>query len=307
MGTAAAQAGACKGLTEHRGVTVIVVAYGPARALDDALRALQGRFPVIVVDNGSSAQAREVAGEAGATYVDPGRNLGFAGGVNLALAHRTAPDDDVLLLNPDARITPADLERLRDALHADPALACVAPGLVDPVSAEASRAHWPWHTPGASWAEAVGLARRRLDSGRYFLSGAVLLISGAALADVGPFDERFFLYNEEEDFQRRALARRWRVRLCPDVTAFHRQGGTDRDPERHRARLHAAIERYVRKWYGPAGWALYRSGMVAGQGVRSLVRHGPARHNATRLLWLYLRGPDRVARRTGAVPDPASR
>ena len=293
-------------MTARRGVTVVVVAYGPARALGDALGALQGEYPVIVVDNGSSAEARAMAHAAGAVYVDPGRNLGFAGGVNVALAHRTTPDDDVLLLNPDASIAPSALERLRDVLHADPALACVAPGLVDPVSGEPSRAHWPWHTPGASWAEAVGLARRRLASERYFLSGAVLLVSGDALADVGPFDERFFLYNEEEDWQHRAVARRWRVQLCPDVTAAHRPGGTDRDPERHRARLHAAIERYVRKWYGPAGWALYRSGMVAGQGVRAVVRRGGARRRAARLLGLYVRGPDRVARRSGAVPDRAA-
>ena len=288
------------------GLSVVVVAYGPVSALGGALASLDGAYPVVVVDNASSPEARAIAEAAGARYLDPGRNLGFAGAVNVALAHRPAPSDDVLLLNPDARIAAPELERLHNLLRADRSLACVAPAQRDPVSGEPTRASWPWHTPGASWAEAVGLTRRRLRSRRYFLGGAVLLVSGDALADVGPFDERFFLYNEEEDWQRRALARGWRVRYCPEITASHHPGSTDGDPERHRARLHAAIERYVRKWYGPGGWAVYRSGMVVGQALRALVRRGAAGQGAARLARLYLRGPDREARRTGAVPGPSS-
>jgi GT2 family glycosyltransferase len=285
-------------------LSVVVVAYGPADALSGALDALGGIYPVVVVDNASSSEGRRAAHAAGAMYVDPGKNLGFASGVNLALARRPDPRGDVLLLNPDARIDASELERLRAALSADESLAAVAPALRAPGSDEPSRTTWPWHTPGASWAEAVGMARRRLRSSPYFLGGAVVLLRGAALVDVGPFDERFFLYNEEEDWQRRALARGWRVRYCPEVTALHAAGGTDRDPDRHRLRLHAAIERYVRKWYGPFGWTVYRAGMVVGQGLRAAVRRGLARRGAARLAVLYLRGPDRTARRAGAVPAP---
>jgi GT2 family glycosyltransferase len=121
---------------------------------------------------------------------------------------------------------------------------------------------------------------------------------------VGRFDERFFLYSEDEDWERRAVRRGWTVRYCPDITAEHAGGGTDASRTRVRLRLHAAIERYVRKWYGSLGWAVFRAGTLVGLGVRVAARRGAHRRSAVALCRLYLEGPDRAARRTGAVPPP---
>ncbi len=279
---------------------VVIVAYGPPDALAQALATVGDTYPVWVVDNSSSPANAAIAATAGAQYLDAGANLGFAAAVNVALAHLPDPGRNVLLLNPDARISPAELERLEAELRAHPDVACVAPAQHVPGSTSPSRARWPWHTPAGAWAEAVGLSRRRLASSRYFLGGAVLLVRKAALADVGTFDERFFLYSEDEDWQRRAVERGWRVRLCPDVVAEHGAGGTESDGARLQLRLHASIERFVRKWYGTAGWELYRAGTLFGLALRLVARGG--RRRAARLARLYLTGPDRVARRAGAVP-----
>jgi GT2 family glycosyltransferase len=286
------------------GLDVVVVAYGPPDALHGALAALEGARPVVVVDNGSSPATADVARTAGARYVDPGANLGFAAAVNVALALLDDPARDVLLLNPDARIRPGELARLHDELGAHPDVACVAPAQYGDDGRTPSRARWPWHTPAGAWAEAVGLSRRRLESSRYFLGGAVLLMRKAALAEVGGFDERFFLYSEDEDWQRRALSCGWRVRFCPELAAHHGAGGTETDLARHRLRLHAAIERYVRKWYGRGGWALYRAGTLFGLSMRLVAQRGQRRRATVRLARLYLAGPDRAARRAGAVPVP---
>ncbi len=284
------------------GIDVVVVAYGPAESLADALSALQGEYAVLVVDNSSSEATAAVVGRAGARYVDAGANLGFAAAVNVALSHLTDPGRDVLLLNPDARIDSDAVARLHDELLAHPDVACVAPVQHAPGSDRPSRARWPWHTPAGAWAEAVGLSRRRLQSARYFLGGAVLLLRRAALDEVGGFDERFFLYSEDEDWQRRAVARGWRVRLCPEVSAEHAAGGTESDGTRHQLRLHSAIERYVRKWYGPLGWTSYRAGTLFGLVVRLATQRGPRRAATARLAHVYLTGPDRAARRAGAIP-----
>ena len=282
---------------------VVVVAYGPPDGLAGALAALGPDYPAVVVDNSSSVATAAVARAAGARYVDPGANIGFAAAVNAALAQIDDPGRDVLLLNPDARITPDALEQLHAELMARPDVACVAPSQHTPGAGAAARARWPWHTPLGAWAEAVGLAGRRLRSSHYFLGGAVLLLRKAAVADVGRLDERYFLYSEDEDWQRRALKRGWTVRYCPEVVAEHAAGGTETDPVRLQLRLHAALERYVRKWYGAPGWAVFRAGTLVGLGLRMVV-HRPARRRAdARLAGLYLRGPDRVARRAGAVPD----
>jgi GT2 family glycosyltransferase len=270
--------------------------------LKGALAALGHGYPTVVVDNASSPATAAVVRAAGARYLDPGVNLGFAAGVNVGLECFDDPTRDVLLLNPDARITPAELERLHDELRLHPEAACVAPAQRTPGSATPARARWPWHTPAGAWAEAVGLSHRRLRSSRYFLAGAVLLVRKTALAEVGTFDERYFLYSEDEDWQRRALACGWQVRFCPDVAAEHAAGGTESDRTRLQLRLHAAIERYVRKWYGPGGWALYRAGTLFGQSLRWAAYRGERRRAAGRLAGLYLRGPDRSAQQAGAVP-----
>ncbi|HUI03243.1 MAG TPA: glycosyltransferase family 2 protein [Acidimicrobiales bacterium] len=287
-------------------VDVVIVAYGSPGTLAGALAALGGSQPVVVVDNSSSPDTARLAAAAGARYVDSGANLGFGAAVNLAVEHLGTSGHDLLLLNPDARITPESLARLHELLVADDGLACVAPAQHGP-SGGATRARWPWHTPAAAWLEAAGLARRRLASPRYFLGGAVLLVRRRAWDDVGPFDPRYFLYAEDEDWQRRALARGWRVRLCPEVDAEHAGGASEHDPERLRLRLHAATERYIRKWYGPGGWALYRAGVLAGVGARLVLLRGARRRTWAALGRIYLAGPDRAACRAGALPGPAPR
>lgn len=291
---------------DSAGLDVVIVAYGPADALARALARLQGSYPAVVVDNSSSPATAAVARQAGALYIDPGANVGFATAVNIALGHLAGSARDVLLLNPDARIDPSELDELHEQLYKDPWLACVAPSQHGPGSTEPRTVRWPWHTPWGAWAEAVGLSRLRLRSSRYFVGGAVLLLRKAALAEVGNFDERFFLYSEDEDWEHRAQERGWRVRYCPEVAAEHAAGGTETDAVRLQLRLHSAIERYIRKWYGTTGWWVYRAGSVFGLGLRLIVRRGPRARNAARLMRLYVTGPDRAAQRAGAIPGPGA-
>ena len=209
----------------------------------------------MVVDNSSDPSVRAVVERHGATYVDPGRNLGFGAGVNVGLEHRAVTGDpgpdDLLLLNPDASITPDAIARLRDQLQAADDLACVAPAQLDPVTGEEARVGWPFPTPARAWLEALGLGR--LGGGTDFLIGSVLLVRAEALAEVGPFDERFFLYAEETDWQRRAHDLGWKVALCPEVVATHVGAGTGGDQSERDTHFHASNERYLRKHYGTVG------------------------------------------------------
>jgi len=74
----------------------------------------------------------------------------------------------------------------------------------------------------------------------------VLLVGGAALADAG-FDERFVLYSRRSTG---SGGRRWRVRYCSDVVAFHSGAGIDADGFRREFRFYAGNERCIREWFG---------------------------------------------------------
>ncbi|ARU50644.1 group 1 glycosyl transferase [Cellulosimicrobium cellulans] len=273
---------------------VVVVAYGSPAMVRDALAPLAGKYPITVVDNSSLPEIREITELAGGRYLDPGRNGGFAAGVNHALAHRQAPGADVLLLNPDAVVTPEDVQTLHRSLHAVPGIASVGPQQVDDDGVRA-RVVWPFPSPAATWVEAVGLAGlRRTPAERSFVIGSVLLLNAAAVDDVGGFDERFFLYAEETDWAYRAVRSGWRHAVVPDAHALHLGGATSSDPTRRETHFHASQERYLRKHHGRAGWALARVGAVLGAAARSVALRGDGRESARRRLRLYLVGPVRA-------------
>lgn len=274
---------------------VLVVAFGAPGLLDTCLAGLAGEYRMLVVDNSSDAAVRAIAVRHGATYLDPERNLGFGAGVNLGLAHLTDPKADVLLLNPDASIAPNGISELHACLHARSDLACVAPAQTDPTDGSAARVGWPLPTPAGAWVEAVGLGglRRKVE----FVIGSVLLLRAEALADVGGFDERFFLYAEETDWQRRAHDRGWKVALCPHVVATHLGAGTGGDAERRETHFHASHERYLRKHHGAAGWTVYRAGVMVGALARALLLPGARGRQAASRFRLYWSGPCRVESR----------
>ncbi|MGD0196615.1 MAG: glycosyltransferase family 2 protein [Solirubrobacteraceae bacterium] len=274
---------------------VVIVAYNAPAELDCCLSGLRGEIETVVVDNSSSAEIAAIVARHDARYVDPGANLGFAAGVNLAL--RTTPQtSDVLLLNPDAVIAPDAARRLHSWLREEnnARVAAVTPSLHDS-GGKPERVWWPFPSPWRMCAEAIGIGS--LPSRRHFVIGAVLLLRREALEAVGGFDERFFLYAEEVDWQLRASKLGWRSALCPTVEAEHAGGATSEDSRRRELLFHLAHESYMRKWYGSTGWYLYRVAACAGAAARMLVLRGERRASAARRALLYLRGPSRVAAR----------
>ncbi|WP_407316548.1 glycosyltransferase [Isoptericola halotolerans] len=286
---------------------VVMVAYGAPDLVRAALEPLSGKFTLTVVDNSSMPQIREITEHAGGRYLDPGRNGGFAAGVNHALAHRQEPGADVLLLNPDAVVSPDDVVTLQTALHARPRTASVGPSQVDDDGTPA-RVVWPYPSPAATWVEALGLgALRRVPATRSFVVGSVLLLRAEALAEVGGFDERFFLYAEETDWAFRANRAGWRHVVVPEARAVHAGGATSTDPGRRDVHFHASQEHFLRKHHGSLGWRIARVGAVVGAAPRTLLLRGARGAAAQRRLRSYLRGPARTEARLRASSHPTVR
>ncbi len=265
------------------------MAYGCDEHLVACLHALTPHLLVTVVDNSQDAGVAALSRNCCATYVDPGRNLGFAAGVNLGVRH-VRPDADVLVVNPDALVTTEMVAAL--ALLRGARVAAVSP-LLAGLDGTPQRVRWPFPSPARAWRQAL-LGGDGGGSGEGFLVGAVLLLSRAALEQLGGFDERFFLYAEETDWQRRAHLAGWQLVLCEHVTAVHVGGGTSSDETRRMALFHAGTETYVRKWYGPSGWQVFRAATITSALLRTLFRRRDRRESLARAR-VYLAGPRRVA------------
>ena len=233
-------------------VTAIVVNFNAGDELRAALASvsteLTGRaWEGLVVDNashdGSGAIAQEFA--PAVTLVSNATNVGFGRAVNQALARARAPF--VLIMNPDCRLQPGALAALEDELRRRPRCALVGPRILDPDgSVQGSARGDPDMLTGFFGRSAslrrllpwLAVSRGNVVDARVtgggpsvvvdWLSGACVLARREALADVGGFDERYFLYWEDADLCRRLRARGHHVRYVPSAAAVHRVGHSSR-------------------------------------------------------------------------------
>lgn len=276
---------------------VIVVAYRSDDYLSGALASLGGELDIVIVDNEASPVTARLASVFGARYVAAPRNLGFAAGVNVGLAEAWDGTRDVLLLNPDARVNVRDVFALQRVLRADPRLAAVGPRLVDD-RGRRQRADWPLPSPGQVWFDALALSR--FWPGRRFVVGAVLLLRGEALAQVGNLDERYFLYAEEADWQLRAQRLGWDVRIVDSVTATHVGGASSGDPTVRERHFHTSATAFADRWYGRPGGLLMTCGSILAASRRAVLGSPSSRALNRRVLRLYLSGG--LRKRTAGGP-----
>ena len=202
-----------------------------------------GHDRVVVVDNGQSLDRAAVdrvvgAGGSAATVdlVTTEENLGFAGGMNAGITHALERGADaVAVLNDDTVVEPGWLDALASHLE-DERVGAVQPKLLldrpgggatrEPVIASVGMRV---RDDGAG----IDLGYGEVDRGQYaqavgidlFTGGAVLL-TARFLADVGGFDERYFLYYEDIDLARRGRERGWRYLVEPGAVVHHAMSST---------------------------------------------------------------------------------
>jgi GT2 family glycosyltransferase len=243
---------------------IVIVAYHNTPDLAAVLESIGPGQAVLVVDNGVDDDVRQLVDSYGGLYLTPGSNVGFAAAVNLALSRRDGRD--VLLVNPDARLTPDLPNALRAVMERDARIAAVAPRLRDRDGVR-QQVEWPIPSPREEWVKALKL--QWLSPPKHvFLIGAVLLLRSDAVDDVGLFDERFFLYAEECDWQLRAVKRGWRLQLASDCTAEHSGGGSSEANSAREAHFYRSATLFAVKWYGRRGLASMRLAALLGNVLR---------------------------------------
>lgn len=126
------------------------------------------------------------------------QNLGFGKGNNALMEQGSA--EWVLLLNPDAALDSGSLEQ------------ALSVALNDPEAAAVEFRQRPYEHP-------KDYHPITLETG--WVSGAAVLVRRAALAAVGGFDARLFLYGEDVDLSWRLRAAGYRLRYLPWATVLH--------------------------------------------------------------------------------------
>lgn len=216
-------------------LSVVVVNYNGGdrlrRCLDALLaQRLDAEWEAIVVDNGSEDGSQELVRTVypSVRLVEAGRNLGFAAGNNLGI--RSAEGREIVLLNDDAYPRSGFLVALHEAAAADPAIGAVTAKLVfADRPAVIQNAGCQLLSDGSVGERGAGEPDRgQYDQREYVFGfcGAAALLRAEALADVGLFDRRFFMYYEDSDLSWRMRLRGWRVVYEPAAVVDHEHAAT---------------------------------------------------------------------------------
>lgn len=233
-------------------VDVVIVSWNDKEKITTALdsvfaltevQADPGFANVVVSDNGSTDGTAEFIRERygdRVTLIQNGENLGFGTACNRAFAQTSAPY--VFLLNPDAELKNRGLASVVAFLDANPRCGIAGSriynydGTIAPsagefdtwVGAFLRSSAWGELPPLRRFANGASLAGFAYDQPRRvdLVIGAALGIRRAMLDEIGPFDERFFLYHEEVDLARRAASAGWESWFVPGSEAVHEGMGS---------------------------------------------------------------------------------
>ena len=156
------------------------------------------------------------------------RNLGFAGGCNAGIRWALRNGFDYIwLVNNDAEVAPDSLQELVHAMKSDPNIG-IAGGVMyywsDPERIQTAGGFMESQTKRGGM-----LGQDELDTGQFsgvrdvdYVSGGMLLVRSAAIAEVGLMDERFFMYYEDTDWGIRMRESGWRVVTTGEAKSWHK-------------------------------------------------------------------------------------
>ncbi|MCJ2085703.1 glycosyltransferase family 2 protein [Methylobacterium sp. E-005] len=232
-------------------LVAIVVAHDSAAVLPACLAALAAQHvPAIVVDNASRDASVSIAEAAGAQVIRNACNEGY-GRANNRGVRAAVTAEHVLIVNPDVILHPGAVDALLTAARAWPDAGLLAPRLVEPDGRfffQARSLLAPYLTnPGGRLALPQG------DACAPFLSGACLMMPRRLFLDLGGFDERIFLFYEDDDLCRRVAETGRALVHVHAAEALHGRGRSAApEPGRvFRTRWHQAWSRaYVSRKYG---------------------------------------------------------
>lgn len=255
-------------------VTIAIINWNGLNWLDTCLNSILKypplhEFELMVVDNGSTdgSQKHLRKNYPNVYLIENAGNLGYAAAANQAL--RTSKARYVLILNTDIELDSEAVDILIEFADDHEKAAVVGPKLLNPDgSVQLSGRNFPSFIDGFMHAFLGIFWPNNRFTQRYkrshwdrksardidWVSGAAMLIRREAAAQVGFFDEHYFMYVEDMDLCYRLWQQGWEVYFCPEATAVHFLGQSSSQSsgkmiiEFQRSLYYFFTKRYARSW-----------------------------------------------------------
>jgi N-acetylglucosaminyl-diphospho-decaprenol L-rhamnosyltransferase len=275
-----------------RTTAVVTVAYHSDGVLPAFLAsvgdAAHERPLVVVADNDptdGSTRTREIVEDAGAGYLPLEGNAGYGAAVNAAVATLPGEVEWVLISNPDVVLGPGSLDELvrlgrerGDSASVGPRVldangvvypsARAVPGLRSGIGHALLGDIWSTNPWSRRYRQENQPGDEPRDAG--WLSGSCLLVRRDRFAEIGGFDESYFMYFEDVDLGDRFGRHGWANVYDPAAQVMHIGAHATRSESATMIRAHhASAARFLNRRY--AAWYLWplRLGLRAALAVRA--------------------------------------
>jgi GT2 family glycosyltransferase len=249
----------------------IVIYHTKNSQLDRILRSLTADDllnRIYIIDNGEVPSDYSFLQYSNVEYIRSPSNLGYGRGHNLALVKAIRKSSHHIIVNPDIYFEPGTLKKIFERVIFDPMIGSLMPRVLYP---DGSLQYLCKFIPTP-----LDLLFRILPLGSFnkfiqahnnffemrftgydremnvpYLSGCFMVLSMAAIRDVGFFDDRYFMYPEDIDLTRR-LHSRYKTIYYPMTTVFHEHA--KESYKNYKMLFHHIINivKYFNKW----GWVI---------------------------------------------------
>ena len=234
------------------------------RCIDSLYRTEYRDFEVVVVDNDQEA-VPEVPHRV--RLIRNAENLGFARACNQGMS--ASSGEYVVFINPDTLVEGDFFESLEELFEENPRAGVAGPKIMEvDGNLQLSARKDPSFVSGLLGRTSLltrlfptsPLVRHLFPAAEEltgpttvdWVSGACLTVRRRTVEEIGPMDERFFMYFEDADLCRRAREAGWLVYYLPHVEILHHSGASSRNRPRAIWDLHKSAFLYHRK-HGPHG------------------------------------------------------
>jgi GT2 family glycosyltransferase len=181
-------------------------------------------FDVVVIDNGSTDDSAVRIRETfpWVKLIENGKNLGFSGGCNVGIKYAQQQGSDFIwLLNNDTTVDPGALRAMVKKAQSDPRIGAV--GSLIYFMDEPTRLQCWGGGYVSFWLGRSGHFLKEVEDDKVeFITGCSLLLSRAAINEVGPLDEGFFMYWEDADICFRLRRAGWLLVVAVNSKLWHK-------------------------------------------------------------------------------------
>lgn len=209
-------------------------------------------YEVIIVDNNSPKKLPNITKKHNFRVIKNLNNLGFGKGCNLGA--KKSRGEFLLFVNPDTIFKNDSINRLIEVLEKDKNIGVVGPKMVNSMGKTLPTTS-NFITPVNSLIKFSKLGKKftknNVKSGQTdVLSGACMMIRKKVFEKVNGFDERFFMYFEEQDLCKRIVDHGYKVYYQPKSQIVHHIGRSLQDKDKIKKYFQKSRFEYMRKHFG---------------------------------------------------------